>query len=52
MSIHCRNRLFLFICICLPFLFIPKVLQLNFIGGPIGSEMIVYPIIMSYVYTL
>jgi len=52
MNINNRNSLFLLICICLPFLFIPKVLQLNFVGGPIGSELIVYPIIMSYGYTL
>lgn len=52
MNTNIRNSLFLLICICLPFLFVPKVLQRNFIGGPIGSELIVYPIIMSYGYTL
>lgn len=52
MNLLIRNRLFFLICFCLPFLFVPKVIQLNFIGGPIGSELIVGPIIIAYVYTL
>ena len=48
-KLQIRNNIFYIICICLPFLFIPKRLQLNFIGGPIGSELVVYPILLSFI---
>lgn len=51
MNSTCRNYLFFLICICLPFLFVPKGLQFTFIGGPIGTELIVLPILCAYLYT-
>ena len=52
MNIKCRNGLFWLICICLPFLFIPRGFQMLFLGGPIGTELIVYPILLSFCFTL
>lgn len=52
MSIIFRDKLFFIICLCLPFLFIPKMFQLNFLGGPIGSQLVVWPILFSLVSTL
>lgn len=45
-----RDRLFFIICLCLPFLFVPKLLHTVF-GGPIGAELVVYPIIIALIYT-
>jgi hypothetical protein len=47
-----RNILFFCLCICMPFLFIPKYLQLRFIGGQAGTGLIVYPMVISYIFTL
>jgi len=52
MNVKHRNQLFFILCICLPFLSIPKILQINFIGGQTGTGLIIYPIIISYIYTL
>ena len=52
MNISIRNRMFFLICICIPFLFVPKVFQFTFIGGPIGTELVVLPIVVAYVYTI
>lgn len=30
---------------------IPKPIQLNFLGGPVGSKLVVYPLIAAFAYT-
>ncbi len=47
-----RDRLFYFLCLTMPFLFVPKVLHLNFIGGPIGTMLMIYSILLAFIYTL
>lgn len=47
-----RDNIFFLICCCLPFLFVPKILQLNFLGGPIGSQLIIWPTLIAYIYML
>ncbi len=47
-----RDRIFFALCLALPFLFIPKLFQQPFIGGPIGTMLLVYPLLAFYVYTL
>ncbi len=47
-----RDRFFFALCIALPFLFIPKFFQQPFIGGPIGTMLLVYPLLAFYAYTL
>ena len=46
-----RNVLFFVICICLIFNNIPKPIQMNFIGGPAGSKLVFYPLIIGMLYT-
>ena len=46
-----RDRLFGAVCLALPFLFIPKIFWQSFIGGPLGSMLLVYPILSLYGYT-
>ena len=46
------NILFLFIVILLVLNNIPKLLQINFIGGPLGDKLAFYPIFIGMVYTL
>lgn len=52
MNIIYRDNIFFLICCCLPFLFVPKILQLNFLGGPIGSQLIIWPTLVAYIYML
>lgn len=47
-----RDRFFYFLCLTMPFLFVPKVLHLNFIGGPIGTMLMIYSILLAFIYTL
>lgn len=46
-----RDRIFLLLCLTLPFLFIPVSFQLRFIGGPVGTMLMVYAILAAYAYT-
>ena len=46
------NILFFLISVCLIFNNIPKVVQMNFIGGGIlGNKLVFYPLIVGYIYT-
>lgn len=47
-----RDRIFFLLCFCLPFLFVPEALQLHFIGGPIGTQLVIWPTLLMYLYTL
>lgn len=51
MNIKSRNVLFFLICFCMPFIYVPKILHFTIIGGPIGKNLILIPIILFYVYT-
>lgn len=45
------DNIFFAVCLCLPFLFTPKFLQLHFLGGPIGTELVIWPVLLMYAYT-
>lgn len=47
-----RDRIFIFICLCMPFLCTPKILNMDFIGGPVGRQLILYPILFLFIYTV
>lgn len=47
-----RDRIFVFMCLCMPFLCTPKILNMNFLGGPIGKQLILYPILLFFLYTV
>lgn len=48
-----RDRIFIFICLCMPFLCTPKILNMDFIGGPVGRQLILYPILFFvYLYRI
>ena len=47
-----RDRIFVFMCLCMPFLCTPKILNMNFLGGPIGKQLILYPILLLFLYTV
>lgn len=50
-KVQCFN-IFLYILIfTLIFNNIPKPIQLNFLGGPVGSKLAVYPLIAAFAYT-
>lgn len=44
--------LFFTLCICLIFLNIPKMIQMNFLGSVVGSKLVFYPLIIGLVYTV
>ena len=46
------NNIFLCICISLIFNNIPAIIQQNFFGGPIGGQLVIYPLFIGYIYTL
>lgn len=46
-----KNFIFFIICICLIFNNTPEYLQWNFIGGPVGSKLVFYPLITGMLYT-
>ena len=46
------DKIFFLICFCLIFLNIPKLIQMNFIGGALGDKLIVYPLLIGFVYTV
>lgn len=46
-----KDTIFFVICLCLPFIFIPAFLRIRLLGGPIGTELIVWPILLMFGYT-
>ena len=51
MNIKIRNIIFSLIVFSLIFNNIPKPIQFNFFGGPVGSKLVVYPLIAAFAYT-
>lgn len=47
-----RDALFFLICACVVFDNIPKAIQFNFLGGPLGAQLGVYAIFAGFVFTL
>lgn len=47
-----RDVLFFIICISLIFNNIPKPIQMNFIGGPVGNKLVFYPLSLGIFYTI
>lgn len=45
------DTFFFLICFSLIFNNIPKPLQMNFIGGPVGSKLVFYPLAAGFLYT-
>lgn len=43
--------LFFTLCICLIFLNIPKIVQMNFLGSVVGGKLVFYPLIIGLIYT-
>ena len=45
---------FLFFLIVLFFIFnnIPKVIQMNFLGAPVGNKLVFYPLFIGFIYTI
>lgn len=52
MNIKVRDSLFFMMSFALIFNNIPKAVQLNFIGGIMGNQLALYPLIVSLIYTL
>lgn len=52
MNLKTRNTIFFVIVFSLIFNNIPKVIQFNFFGGPVGSKLVVYPLIAASAYTV
>lgn len=46
------NILFLFISVFLVFNNIPKIIQMNFLGGPVQSKLVFYPLFIGFIYTI
>lgn len=46
-----RDGIFFIICLSLIFNNIPKPIQMNFIGGPLGSKLVFYPLFLGMIYT-
>ena len=46
-----RNAIFSLIVFSLIFNNIPKPIQANFLGGPIGDKLVVYPLLVGFVYS-
>ena len=45
------NIIFFLMCFSLIFDDIPKAIQLNFLGGPVGNKLIAYPLLIGVIYT-
>lgn len=45
------DTIFFLVCFTLIFNNIPKPLQMNFIGGPVGSKLVFYPLAAGFLYT-
>lgn len=46
------NIIFFFISFFLIFNNIPKIIQMNFLGGPVGNKLGFYPVIIGFVYAI
>lgn len=46
-----RDILFFLMCAVLIFIDIPMQIRLNFLGGPVGSKLVVYPLLVGFLYT-
>lgn len=46
------DRIFFIMCLFLIFNNIPKIIQMNFWGGPAGNKLVFYPLIVGFIYTL
>ena len=46
-----RDAIFFLIVFTLIFNNIPKPVQLNFIGGPVGGKLVVYPLLAGFIYS-
>lgn len=46
------NFLFFFISFFLIFNNIPKIIQMNFLGGPVQSKLVFYPLFTGFIYTI
>ncbi len=44
--------LFVFLVFSLPFKYIPNALWQNFLGGPFGQDLVVYPLLIGFIYTM
>jgi hypothetical protein len=51
-NVELKDLLFFLICACIPFDNIPKLVQFNFWGGPIGNQFGVYFIFLGFILTL
>lgn len=51
MSKRICDILFLILCICLIFLNIPPIIQMNTLGAVVGNKLVFYPLFVSLVYT-
>lgn len=47
-----KNTLFVCISIFLIFNNIPKVIQMNFLGGSVGNKLVFYPLFIGFIYTI
>lgn len=52
MNVMIINKLFLVLCFALVFVSIPKVLQMNFLGGVLQSKLVFYPLVIGFIYTI
>lgn len=46
------NKIFYFICLFLPFVAIPKIIQVSVIGNILHSKLVFHPIFIGLIYTL
>lgn len=47
-----HNILFFIISIFIIFNNIPKVIQMNFLGGSVGNQLVFYPLFLEFIYTI
>ena len=46
------NILFFFISFFLIFNNVHKIIQINFLGGPVGNKLVFYPLFIGFIYTI
>lgn len=46
------NKLFFVLCFALAFVSMPKVLQMNFLGGVLQSKLVFFPLVIGFIYTI
>ncbi len=51
MNVKVRNAIFFLMVFALIFDNIPKPVQLNFLGGPAGGKLVVYPLLVGFLYS-